>query len=183
MRLRSVSWLNRKSKPRGKELATPGRVLPEFVWCSESEETYKWMNKELVEFVVKNALEIPLSKWREDTMGEKNGYCAVTDKGARVFLRTHCWNGPGRTSRNEYYIYVDNELIGRFTEVRGDCLDYHYGYTGVEYVCRRVSYEIYEIEMERTRPVREAAAALKQREQEEAAVLARQKVQYMKSKF
>ena len=29
---------------------------PDFVWCSESEATYSWMNKELVEFVVQGVL-------------------------------------------------------------------------------------------------------------------------------
>ena len=176
-------WFNRKSKSRTKEQPTAALDVPEFVWCSDSEETYRWMNKDLVEFVVERALEIPLPKWQEGFLDEKSGYCAVTDKGAHVFLRTHCWTGKGRTARNEYYIYVDGELIGRFTEVRGDCTDYHYGYTGVEYLCRHVAYEIYEIERERSRPLREAMAAQHRREKEEAETRAQQQVQEMKDKF
>lgn len=175
-------WLNRKRK-RVKVQAPGALHVPEFVWCSESDATYSWMNKELVEFVVQSALEIPLSKWQEDTLDEKCGHGAITEKGAHVFLRTHCWTGPGRTARNEYYIYVDGELIGRFTEVRGDCLDYHYGYTGVEYVCRHVAYEIYEIALERAKPLKEAAAAQRRRERDEAAVRAREQVEEIRKKF
>src|SRR5687767_10336061 len=133
-------WL-RKKRRHVKEVARPLPPVPDFTWCTESEETYNWMNKEVVEFVVHKALEIPLTKWQHGTLDEKIGYYALTEKGSQVFLRTHYWTGPGRTARNEYYIYVDSELIGRFTEVRGDILNYYYGYTGVEYICRHITYE------------------------------------------
>ncbi len=177
-----LPWFPRKNQ-EAKERVHTAPVVPEFIWCKESGHTYDWMNQELVELVVRRALEIPIENWREDTLNEKSGYSAPTEKGAQVFLRTHIWKGHGRAVKNDYYIYVDSELIGRFTEVRGDCIDYHYGYTGVEYVCRHVVYEIYEIELERTKPLREAQIALKQREKAAEEARERQQVEEMRQKL
>ncbi|HEY0076654.1 MAG TPA: hypothetical protein VGB77_21365 [Abditibacteriaceae bacterium] len=173
----------RKKRKQKKEAPRALPPLPEFTWCSETEETYSWMNRDLVEFVVLKALEIPLDKWQHSTLDEKSGYCAVTEKGAQVFLRTYYSNGHGRTGRNEYYIYVDGELIGRFTEVRGEFLDYYYGYTGVEYVCRHIAYEIYEIEKERSKSLEEAAKARQQQEQAKLEAHTQQQLESMKMKF
>ena len=173
----------RKKRKVNKEQPRPLPPLPEFTWCSESEETYSWMNKELVEFVVQKALEIPLEKWQHGTLGEKTGYYAVTDKGAQVFLRTFYGSGHGRTGRNEYYIHVDGELIGRFTEVRGEFLDYYYGYTGVEYICRHIAYEIYEIENERNKPLQQAALAHQKQQQAQQRAQTEQQLHSMKMKF
>ena len=175
--------LSRRKKQSIEEPPRLALEAPEFTWCSEAGHTYSWMNRELVELVVHGALAIPVCDWHEDTLNEKSGYSALTTKGARVFLRTHSWTGHGRNAKNEYYIYVDDELIGRFTEVRGDFVDYHYGYTGVEYVCRHVVYEIYEIELERNKPEREAEVVKKQREKTDKQNRARQQVEAMKRKF
>lgn len=178
-----LSWLQRKRKTKIREQSTTLVNTPEFTWCSDSPETYQWMNRELVELVVYNTLAIPLEKWQKGVLYEKQGYYAVTSKGSVVFLRTHYWKGPGRTGRNEYYIYVDGELIGRFTEVRGDFINYYYGYTGVEYACRHIAYEIYELEIERAKIARIFNELEAKQEEEATEAQIRQQIQDMRRKF
>lgn len=172
-----------RKKQKVKEPLPPALPLPEFDWCSESGNTYEWMNRELVELVVRRALEIPIEQWHEDTLNEKSGYSALTSKGARVFLRSHSWTGHGRNAKNDYYLYVDDELIGCFTEVRGDFVDYHYGYSGVEYVCRHVTYEIYEIQLERNKSRHASTLAEQQKKKTAAQAHAKQQFEAMKRKF
>ena len=168
-------WFNRKKKEQTQSIEQNYPKVGRYWYCIHYGTCYAEPRNDgdqLIFDVVSHIIQIPPSNWERTTLDGNNGFKTVTTKGAFVVLIMQMQLCNSGSDDSRYYsLYVDGEVIGKFTDEYHDGSSSKTGFLGIETLYEYIAIFCRKQEDEREHPRREAELAESKRKQAEREAL------------